>query len=78
VDRDVWQSLHAVQNLGVTWLYEMAQAVIDGLTHGNTGLSAGQVVRKKRKVLVSKEKPGRRVLTMRGQSGHPCGSLGLP
>lgn len=56
----------------------MAQAVVDGLTHGNTGLGVGQVVRKQTKVLVSKEKPGRGVLTMGGESGHPCGSLGLP
>lgn len=44
---DMWWSLHAVQNSGVTWLYDM-----DGLTLGNTGLSVGQVVRKQRKILV--------------------------
>lgn len=30
----------------VTWLYEMAQAVMDEQTHGNTGLSVDQVVTK--------------------------------
>lgn len=73
----MWWSLHAVQNSGVTWPYEMARAAVDELTHGNTGLSVDQDVRKQRKVLISKEKPGRGVLTMGGESGHPRASLGL-
>lgn len=59
-------------------LYEMAQAATDGLGHGNVGLSVGQVVRKQRKVLVSKEKPVRIVLTVGGGSGHSYGSFGFP